>query len=122
MITALFQIRDPEMRAEYYERKREKRAAEAKAKEAPQEASAETPQTILCRALPLELELECLNIYNPSELNAERLQKIKEQLDAILKGKQGGGSGGGMLMPEPSMQKYDDGDSLNLDYPTDIPW
>lgn len=111
MIPALFQIRDPEMRAEYYERLREKREAEAK-------LPATIPPSIKpinCENLEASRELECLAKFFPEQLTAERLLKIKESLDSLLKGK-GGSGGGGMRMPEPSVRSYDDGDGLNLEY------
>lgn len=104
---ALFQIRDPEMRAEYYERLREKREA---AEKLPSTMPEKIPPTITphhCENLEASRELECLEKFFPEQLTAERLLRLRERLDALINGK---------------MKKYDDGDSVNLDYPTDIPW
>lgn len=108
---ALFQIRDPEMRAEYYERLREQRN--------PKPTPPPTDPSVyagLCKGLKLEEEIECLAIYDPQTLTPERLQLLKDKLDTLLKGK-GGSSGGGMQPMEPSVQtNYDDGDGLNLNF------
>jgi hypothetical protein len=52
-----------------------------------------------CGSLSLEAEIDCLISLRPHELSNERIEKLKERLDAILKGR----------------RIYDDGDGLNID-------